>query len=81
MRLLPVHEVSGAGEAPKGAIFDAGSQLFTLPDRDDAIVLPPKQRYGRQGVYIAGTVEKVAGLAAPADDVSDRSRERAGRSG
>jgi hypothetical protein len=31
-RPLPMQEVSGTREAPKGTIFEAGGQLFTLPD-------------------------------------------------
>ena len=76
-----MQKMSSTGEALERAILEDRAERFTVPDRNDAVLLSPEERDGRQRLDSLRTLEEVASLTAPVDDVSNGSCERSCRAG
>jgi hypothetical protein len=70
-----MQEVTRVTKALERAILENRTERFAVPDRNDAVVLSPKERHCRQGLDLASTIEEMSRLTTPADDVSHGSCE------
>jgi hypothetical protein len=75
--LLPVGEMAAPRETRQCRSLDDRRRRDGVRDWNDRVALTPKERYGRQVAHLAGSIEKVAMLPAPVDDVPNAAREGA----
>src|SRR5690349_3092403 len=70
---LPVEEMPSVSEANERAVFERSAQFLAMRDGDDVIMIAPEERDRRQLAYLFRTLQKVARLATPRDDIAHRS--------